>query len=173
MKNYTICALVVLILVSANLGMSRQWRHALIEVEPRVSFYILEEDNVFGIGGDVILNPLRNLGLRINMAELTFDGGTFFTLNSAFRSAMPKVEALIYIPARGIQPYIHTGFGLRTGEGATFLSIGGGVGFDFLTQGPLLSAEPGIYILHESFDDFDNTEVVFRISFGAKLNIFQ
>jgi hypothetical protein len=142
-----------------------------VEIAPRTSLYI-DGETTFGLGCDLIFNPRRNIGLRIGLAELQFNGGTHFNLNQGALNALPKIDVLIYMPMRRVQAYIHAGFGLTTVEGFTVLAIGGGMGFDFsMAKGTRLFLEPGIYILNTS-NGASNTDVMFRLSAGAKFGIF-
>jgi len=144
-----------------------------VEIAPRTSLYI-DGETTFGLGCDVIFNPLRNIGLRVEFVELLFDGGTFFNLNQGFFNTLPSIDALIYIPMQRFQPYFFAGFGISTGEGTTSLAVGGGMGFDFsLGKGNSLFLEPGIYILSFSSGGYSDTDVMFRFSAGAKFDILR
>ncbi len=162
--------LAILLFVSTADGKTR--KNPLIEIAPRASIYI-SEDNAFGIGADVLFHPLRNVGFRVEGAELLFNNGTYFSINHGLLNTLPKIDALIYIPMREMHPYIHAGFGLTTGEGFTSLALGGGMGFDFLIRrGTVLFIEPGIYILSFS-DGISDTDLMFRLTFGAKFELIR
>lgn len=169
--------LIVVSLLEAKVG--RRFGRPLLQVEPRMSLYINDYGfsnpdggTGFGIGGDVIINPIRTMGFRLNMMELHFGEGTAFTLNSGFLGFIPRFDALIYIPMQGAQPFGHVGFSLATFEGFTLFAIGGGVGFDFYTQKTMaFSIEPGIYIVNYSNGNSD-TEVIFRLTGGVKFGIY-
>ncbi len=168
MKKFLMILAVLLIVSTAE---ARTLKKPLIEIAPRASVY-LSEDNAFGIGSDVVFNPFRNIGFRLEAVELLFNDGTYFMLNHGTFKTLPKIDALIYIPMQQMSPYIHTGFGLVTGEGATLLALGGGMGFDlYMRRGTTLFIEPGLYILHFS-NGMSDTDVLFRLSFGAKFGIF-
>ncbi len=168
MKKFLLIVTVLLIVSSAE---ARILKKPLIEIAPRASVYI-SEDNAFGIGSDIVFNPLRNIGFRLEAVELLFNDGTYFMLNHGALKTLPKIDALIYIPMQQMSPYIHTGFGFITGEGATLLALGGGMGFDLRMQkGTTLFIEPGLYILSIS-DGESDTDVLFRLSFGAKFGLF-
>ncbi|UCG91595.1 MAG: hypothetical protein JSV97_11025 [candidate division WOR-3 bacterium] len=169
MKRILLILVVLSIVTSLN---ARVVKKSMIEIAPRLSIYI-SEDNAFGIGSDIIFNPLKNIGFRIEAGELLFNGGTYFMLNHGALSTFPKIDALIYIPMRQMNPYIHTGLGLTTGEGFTLLAIGGGMGFDFeMRRGTTLFIEPGLYILSAS-NGASDTDVVFRLTLGAKFGLFR
>jgi hypothetical protein len=169
MKKILLILVVMSIVTSLN---ARVLKKSMIEIPPRISIYI-SEDNAFSIGSDIVFNPLKNIGFRIGAGEILFNGGTYFMLNQGTLSTFPKFDALIYIPMRQMNPYIHAGFGLTTGEGFTLLALGGGMGFDFqMRKGTTLFIEPGLYILSIS-NGASDTDVLFRLTLGAKFGLFR
>ena len=141
----------------------------LIEGGPKASLYI--GSVAFGIGSEVVVNPLKNMGFRFNLAEIHFNDGTRFTLNQG------SLDALLYIPMQELQPYIHAGLGLTANGGTTF-SISGGMGLNFtMNRGTDVFVEPGIIITSISVDgvdgDGDNTDVQFRLSAGARFGLIK
>jgi len=168
MKKFLMILTILLVMSSAE---ARILKKPLIEIAPRASVY-LSEDNAFGIGSDVVFNPFRKIGFRLEAVELLFNDGTYFILNHGAIKTLPKIDALIYIPMQQMSPYIHTGFGLITGEGSTLLALGGGMGFDlYMRRGTTLFIEPGLYILSFS-NGAGDTDVLFRLTFGAKFGLF-
>ena len=165
------CVLAGLILFSVvDAKVTRARRSSMLDVEPRFSFYTDFDDTQFGIGGDVIFNPFKRVGIRVELAELLFDGGTTFFLNHGIK-ATPKLDVLIYLPARQIQPYIHAGFGLVTGDGPTDLVMGGGLGVDYyVNRNMALSFEPGLYFVHASNGTSDS-DLLLRMTAGAKFAV--
>ena len=140
----------------------------LIEIGPKGTLYI--GDNVrFGIGAEAILNPVRNVGVRMDLTEISFGDYTAFVLNHHI-----SLDGLIYIPMRELQPYVHAGFGFEVidtdGGSASYFTIRAGMGFNFaMNRGTILFGEPGIVIQ----DVGDNTDVLFRLAFGARFGLLK
>jgi hypothetical protein len=158
----------ILCLMSTMEAKVSKYRRSTLDIEPRFSFYTDFDDTQFGLGGDIIFNPFKRIGVRVEFAELLFDGGTFFFLNHGILKAMPKLDVLVYMAGRQMQPYIHTGFGLVTGEGATYLIFGGGMGVDYyVNKNMAFNFEPGLYFRHASNGTSDS-DLLLRLSAGAK-----
>ncbi len=163
--------LAILVLTSTIEARVTKWRRSTLDIEPRFSFYTDFDETQFGLGGDVIFNPFKRIGVRVEFAELVFDGGTFFFLNNGILKAMPKLDVLVYMAGRQMQPYIHTGFGLVTGEGATYLIFGGGMGVDYYVNNKMaLNFEPGLYFRHASNGTSDS-DLLLRLSAGMKFSV--
>lgn len=175
MKKIMIILLLLIVVSFVDAKVGKRFGRPMLQVEPKMSLYIndiIADGTAFGLGGDVIINPMRNMGFRLNMMELRFNGGTSFTVNYGMMGYIPRFDALIYIPMQGAQPFGHVGFGLTTYEGFTLFAIGGGVGFDFYMQKTMaFSIEPGIYIVSAS-NGTSQTEVVFRLTGGVKFGIY-
>lgn len=140
---------------------------ALIEIGPKGTLYI-SDDVSFGIGAEAIFNPVRNVGVRMDLTEIRFGGNTTFVLNHGI-----SLDGLIYIPMRELQPYVHAGFGFTvvdTDPGShSFFSIRAGMGFNFeMNRGTILFGEPGIII-----EDAGDTNVTFRLAFGARFGLLK
>jgi hypothetical protein len=165
---------ITLFTIASSLSAER-FRRPPIEMSVRGSLYIdyLSDGTDFGLGADITFNPARILGLRVKLTDLYFNGGTLFSLNQGFLSLFPNLDVLIYIPTRGIQPYIHTGFGLTALEGTSIVVFGGGIGADiFIAKRASFFFEPGIYVFNGSYYDYaDNTQVFYRLSFGLDFGI--
>lgn len=147
---------------------------SLVEVEPKASLYIGSVR--FGLGCDVIFNPLKTVGFRFSGTELSFGNHyTQFYLNFSYLNS--SLDALIYFPMRGMQPYVHTGIGflmLDTDPGGsnTFFTIRGGLGLNYpWNRGSNLFVEPGVIITDPG--DFGDTDVIFRLSVGARFGILK
>ena len=170
----TALILALLITVSTmDAGASRRLRKSVFDIGTRFSFYTDFDDTQFGLGCDFVFNPFRNIGLRVELAELLFNDGTLFSLNHGVFKAFPKTDLLIYLMGREIQPYLHAGFGLVTGEGVTFVMLGGGMGIDYyMNRKFALSLEPGLYFMHAS-DGASDSDLLLRISAGAKFSIIR
>jgi hypothetical protein len=166
-------ALVIAILVTVSImdAKASSRRRSTLDIQPRFSFYTNFDDTQFGLGGDVIFNPFRRMGVRLEFAELLFNQGTIFFLNHGVLKTMPKVDMLFYMAGHQLQPYIHAGFGLVTGEGATFLIMGGGLGIDyFVSKKMALNFEPGLYFAHASNGGSDS-DLMLRLTAGTKFAV--
>ena len=161
MKKLFIIMAMLFIISSVD---AKIFKRALIEMGPKASLYI-NGDIQFGIGVEVVVNPLRSVGFRFNLTEIRFDPTTFyFNREGSF-------DAFVYIPLQNIQLYVHSGIGLKTHEtGAgtqTHYSIQGGLGLNYpLNQRTTLFAEPGIIISGNG-----ETDVSFRVSAGGRFGV--
>ena len=149
-------------------------KRPLVEIEPKASLYIGSVR--FGIGCDVIFNPLKTVGFRFSGTELSFgDNYTQFYLN--FMNLNSSLDALIYFPMRGMQPYVHTGIGflmLDTDPGGsnTFFTIRGGLGLNYpWSRTANLFVEPGVIIT--DLGEYSDTDVIFRLSVGARFGLLK
>jgi hypothetical protein len=163
MKKLFIIMTILFIISSVD---ARMLKRSLIEIGPKASLYI-NGDIQFGIGIEVVVNPLRSIGFRLDLTEIRFDPTTFhFNRKGA-------LDAFIYLPMKGLQLYVHSGIGLKiheTGAGTqTHYSIQGGLGLNYpLNQRTTLFAEPGIIISGN-----DETDVSFRVSAGGRFGIIK
>jgi hypothetical protein len=163
MKKLLIILTLFFIVVSGN---ARTTEKPLIEIGPKTTLYM---DHVyqFGIGGEAVVNPLRNVGFRFNLIEIIFDPTTLYLNREG------SVDALIFLPLRNInfQLYFHSGISLTIYENEagtqTRYSIRGGMGLNCpLNPKTCLFVEPGITILGNG-----ETEIPLRLSAGARLGI--
>ena len=158
---------VVLMLLSALFSVeAKGLDKSLIEIGPKATLYI-DEDTRLGIGIEAVVNPLRNVGFRIDLAEILFDP-TIFYLNRE-----GSLDAFVYIPLQKMQLYVHSGVGLETHEtGAgtqTHYSIRGGLGLNYpLNPKTCLFGEPGLIISGNG-----DTDVSFRVSAGVRFGIIK
>ena len=166
-------ALVIAILVMVSIvdAKASSRRRSALDIAPRFSFYTDFPNTQFGLGGDVIFNPFKRMGVRLELAELLFNEGTIFFLNHGVLKTMPKIDLLVYMPGYQFQPYIHAGFGLVTGEGVTFLIMGGGLGVDyFVSKKMALNFEPGLYFRHAS-NGTSESDLLLRLTAGTKFAV--
>jgi hypothetical protein len=170
------CVILLILLVTVSVLHAKVFKssRALLEIGPKGTLYLAEgpdNDVRFGIGAELVVNPVRNIGLRMDITELSFGESTLFYLNQGKFPQGITLDALIYFPMSGMQPYFHTGFGFFTesnGESETFYSIRAGMGFNFRMKGGTdLFLEPGIIIAGNG-----DTDLIFRTSFGARFGIF-
>lgn len=168
MKKLFIILMLLFFISSVEAKKIKGSKKSLIEIGPKACLYI-GEDVQFGIGCETVFNPIRNFGLRYELTEIRF-GSTTFYLNHR-----GSLDALIYIPMRGMQPYIHTGFGFtvrdtETPAGTqTNFSIRAGMGLNYtVNRGTDIFIEPGIIISGNG-----GTDAVFRLSFGGRFGILR
>ncbi len=169
MKKFVVLLIFLVAVSSLQAKVTRSSR-ALLEIGPKGTLYLAEgpENDVrFGIGAEIVVNPMRNIGLRLDITELSFGEYTLFYINQGM-----SLDALIYFPMKGMQPYFHTGFGFITrsddGFSSTYYSIRAGMGFNFSMKGGTdLFLEPGINITGNG-----ETDLVFRTAFGARFGMF-
>lgn len=154
-----LCFLVVVFPLSAR---------STFEVAPRASLYISSVN--FGLGGDIIVNPTKNIGLRVSLAELVFGDNTLFSVNSLGQGLLSNIEVLVYAPVADIISYFDVAFGMLSGGGTTSLTIGGGAGYETsLGRKKKFFVEPGLLIVNTG----NNTDVMFRLSGGLKFGVFE
>ncbi len=152
----------------------RGQRKSIFEIGPKGSFYI-GKDAYFGIGAECLINPMRSVGVRLNITEIIFGNTTHFYLNSGgWELSGMSLDGLFYIPLPDFEPYIHCGLGFEVSDTPgphgteTFLSFRFGMGLNYpVNPKARVFVEPGILIY-----DAGNTEAVFRFSFGARFGVF-
>ena len=171
MKKIIIFVLLLVLFAQAR-GIKRL-NYSRFEVAPKASLYI-GEDAYFGIGAECVVNPVRQIGIRLNITEVTFGNGTHFYLNSgAWALSGLSLDGLFYIPMTEIEPYVHGGLGFEifdhpgAGDTHTFFSFRFGMGLNYsINPKTKVFVEPGIIIY-----DAGDTEAVFRLSFGARFGV--
>ena len=147
---------------------AKKMTRSLIELGPKAALYI-GDDVSFGIGAEAIFNPVRNVGVRMALTEIRFGDHTTFFLNHGI-----SLDGLFHIPMRELQPYVHAGFGFTVSDAGpvshSAFSIRAGMGFNFvMNRSTKVFGEPGIIIT----DAGDNTDVTFRLAFGARFGILK
>ncbi len=173
MKKFVVLLTLLVAVSSLEAKVTRSSR-ALLEIGPKGTLYLAvgpDNDVRFGIGAEIVVNPVRNIGIRLDITELSFGEYTLFYLNQGFFERGLSLDVLIYFPMRNVQPYFHTGFGFTTvseDPSFTYYSIRAGMGFNFSMKGGTdLFLEPGINITGNGA-----TDLIFRTSFGARFGIF-
>ncbi len=168
MKKFTILVLLLIFVGVSHAAIRRSAKRPLIELGPKASIYIGSVRG--GFGAELIANPLRNFGLRMDLAEFSFgDGEEVFYFN--LRSL--SLDGMIYLPISGIRPYAFFGFGLGA-DGHTDMAFRGGLGFNYsVTRNTDLFMEPGMLIFYNSARDGDETDVWFRFSMGGRFGILR
>jgi len=153
---------------------ARAVKRPLIEIGPKSNLYI--GDNVrIGFGAEILLSPMRGLSLRTEVVELAFGADLFMEDNTVFSlNYGSSIDGLIYIPMRSVLPYVHAGMGFRLMEDWTQLSIRAGMGFNYPVQRNIdVFLEPGLIIFLNDIGPYDDTDVVFRLSFGGRFPILK
>ncbi len=154
----------LLVVVLVALPLSARPR---LEFSPRGTLYISSVN--FGIGGDIIVNPMKNLGVRVNLAEVVFGDNTAFSLNAGNMFSLSNFDILYYTNVADIFSYVDIVFGLYSVSGGTTISVGGGVGLEkYMKKGNYIFLEPSLIFTDGPATDGDLT---FRTSFGLKLGI--
>lgn len=156
--------LLLLVVVLVALPLSARPK---IEFAPRGTLYLDGGVN-FGIGGDIILNPKKNIGLRANLIEVVFGDNTIFSLNSLSFSGLTTFDILYYTDIAGLFSYVDITFGLVS-SGGTSLAIGGGLGLEkYMGKGNYIFLEPDILIMTYSGGGSD---FMFKGTVGLKLGL--
>jgi hypothetical protein len=138
-----------------------------LEFSPRGSLYISSVN--FGVGLDLIVNPKKPFGLRVNLAEVVFGDNTAFSLNSGNLFSFSTFDILYYTNVADIFSYVDLIFGLYSAEGGTTIAIGGGLGLEkYMKKGNYIFLEPALIFKDGPATDGDLT---FRTSFGLKLGM--
>ncbi len=164
MKKVSLMLLMLLIVLSAEAKIVKK---SLIELGPKATLYI-DEDMQFGIGVEAVVNPLRNVGFRLNLTEVLFDNTIFYFNREG------SLDAFLYIPLQQtMQLYVVTGVGVMTREtGAgtqTNYSIRAGLGLNYpLNKKTCLFGEPCLIISGNG-----DTDVSFRVSGGVRFGIIK
>jgi hypothetical protein len=92
--------ILIIVLVSPMQAKVSRWRRSTLDIAPRFTFYTDFDETQFGLGGDVVFNPFKRIGVRVEFAEILFNGGTVFFLNHGILNVMPKLDVLVYMPGR-------------------------------------------------------------------------
>lgn len=165
MKKFCI---ILTLLVCVSALHARRAKHPLIEIGPKANLYI-GDDIRFGIGTEIVCNPLKFVGFRTEVIEVSFGDYTNFYMNAG-----GSLDALIYIPMRGIEPYVHAGFGFSVysnGGSVTTFAIRAGMGLNYaVNRRTMLFVEPGIIIVDSGVG---GTDAIFRLSFGGRFGLLK
>ncbi|KPK68999.1 hypothetical protein AMJ87_11115 [candidate division WOR_3 bacterium SM23_60] len=168
MKRLIIVAVLFVFITTASAFPVKKSRKPLVEFGPKANLYIGSVR--FGIGAELIVNPLRNLGIRMDLVEFSFgDDLTEFYMNYG-----GSLDALIHFPAQSINPYFYGGFSLfsfdRDRFSDTYFTFRFGLGLEHAwDRNTNVFVEPGLIIA----DAGGNTETIFRLSAGARLGILR
>lgn len=168
MKKLIIFALLLVFVTTASALPVKKSRKSLVEFGPKASLYIGSVR--FGIGAELVFNPIRNLGIRMDLAEFSFgEDLTEFHMNYG-----GSLDALIHFPARSMNPYFYGGLSLFSfsidGFSDTFFAFRFGLGLEHAwDRNTNVFIEPGLIVADAGGD----TETMFRLSAGARLGILR
>ena len=137
-----------------------------IEFCPKGSLY-LDGGVSFGVGADLTVNPKKQFGLRVNLAEFVFGDLEGFVLNAPGIASATNFEVLYYTDIAGLFSYVDLVFGFSSIGTLDVITIGGGLGLEkYMGKGNYVFVEPSIVYV-----DAGDGELVFRIPFGFKIGI--
>lgn len=168
MKKLIIFALLLVFVTTASALPVKKSRKSLVEFGPKASLYISSVR--FGLGAEIVFNPMRNLGIRMDLAEFSFgEDLTEFYLNYG-----GSLDALIHFPARGMNPYFYAGLGLvsfSNGISRTDFAFRFGLGIEHAwDRNTNVFLEPGLIIADIGAGE---TRTTFRLSAGARLGLLR
>lgn len=167
MKKVFIILLLLSLVIFGEAQTRKSAKRPLIELGPKASLYI--GSLRFGFGAELLVNPLRNVGLRFDLTELSFgEDDTRFSFNLRNIS----VDGIIYLQMQDITPYSFLGLGLAANENTTRVEVRSGLGFNYsITRGTDIFLEPGVVITHDSYAEV--TDVWFRLSVGGRFGLIR
>lgn len=144
-----------------------------LEFSPRGTVYIggaPGADVSFGIAGDLIVNPKKQFGIRVNLAELAFGDIEGIAINSSLTVISPTTfDVLYYTNVANLFSYIVFTFGYSSVNDIDAFAIGGGLGLEkYMGKGNYLFFEPGLVFIDTGFGD---GELMIKLPFGFKLGI--
>jgi hypothetical protein len=166
MKKIFFILLLICMAVIGEAQTRKVARRSMIELGPKTSLYL--GSLRFGFGAELLVNPLQNAALRVNLTELSFgDGGTRFHFNLRDIS----IDGILYLPMQGIEPYAFLGLGVAA-NGSTDVDFRGGMGLNFpITRGTNVFIEPGAIISYDSYSE--ETDIWFRLSLGGRFALIR
>jgi len=167
MKKVFIILLLLSVFIIGEAQTRKTAKRPLIELGPKASLYI--GSLRFGLGAELLVNPLRNVGLRFDLTELSFgEDDTRFSFNLRDIS----LDGILYLQMQDITPYAFLGLGLAANENTTRVEFRGGLGFNYsITRGTDIFLEPGVIITHDSYAE--RTDVWFRLSAGGRFGLIK
>lgn len=134
---------------------------------------ILADQTALGLAAEVVVNPFPRLGLRYEFFDARYQDPVFSV--SLLGPAAGNLDALVYLPMSGFEPYIHAGIGLSAGfgSGSTQWTFGFRCGLGLrhaLSKQAGFFAETGIL-----FDDATGagSSTAFRLSAGLRFGLIR
>ena len=167
MKKVIIILFLLSVFIIGEAQTRKSAKRPIIELGPKASLYI--GSLRFGFGAELLVNPLRNLGLRFDLTEVSFgDDNTRFSFNLRDIS----VDGVLYMQMQEITPYAFIGFGLAANENTTNVAFRGGLGFNYsITRSTDIFVEPGAIITYNSYAE--DTDIWFRLSLGGRFGLIR
>jgi len=143
----------------------------LFELGAKASAFMGEEDFLAGIGLEAVVNPVSMFGFRYELLDARFGSG----LVSICILDISSLDALVYLPMVGMEPYIHAGLGISTTFGSDFsvwiFSVRAGMGLNYrINKNFKIFGEPGILIDRLPGS---GTTTTFRLSAGVRFGLIK
>jgi hypothetical protein len=169
-KLFTVVLLLTLVSILEARGPKTE-KKPLFELSAKASAFMGEEDFQAGIGVEAVINPVSMFGFRYEMLDARFGSG----LVSIGILNISSLDALVYLPMAGMEPYIHAGLGVSTafgsGSSVWIFSVRGGMGLNYrINKSMKIFGEPGILI-----DRLPGvgTTTTFRLSVGVRYGLIK
>ncbi len=129
---------------------------------------LLSDATAFGPGLEAVVNPLPRLGLRYEFFNVEYSRRVWSISLLGVRTGY--LDALIYLPMSGFEPYLHAGIGMTIvfGSGAANgeYSFRGGMGLNHrLNKKITFFGETGVWVIDPSDGPSSTT---FRLSVGGR-----
>lgn len=123
----------------------------------------------FGFGSSLTVNPKKDLGVRVNLAEFVVGDMEGFALNSSLGATNPTTfDILYYTNIADLFSYVSFTLGFTSIGAFDAFVIGGGIGIEkYMGKGNYLFFEPGLYLGDLGIGD----DILFKIPFGFKLGM--
>jgi len=170
-RAYILSLLMVLVTTSEAKAPAHS-KKPLVEVGGKVNLF-LSNATAVGLGAEVVVNPFRRLGLRYEFFDVRYQDPVVTV--SLLSSTSSNLDALIYLPMPGIEPYIHAGIGLSAsfggGSSQWIYGFRCGMGLNYsLTKRSDFFAETGVL-----FNDATGVDAAtaFRLSAGVRLGLMK
>lgn len=140
-----------------------------LEIGGKANVFLGEDDVRAGVGAEAVINPFKFIGLRYELLDVRFGGG----LVRVAVLDISSLDALIYLPMAGVEPYVHAGLGVSASFGSGsplwIFSVRGGMGVNFTLNKKInVFAEPGILIDRQPEA---GTKTTFCLSLGARFGL--
>jgi hypothetical protein len=169
MKKIIFIALLLVLGIRLEAKGLRAAKKPWLEFGGKANVFLGGDDVLAGWGEEAVINPFKFIGLRYELLDVRFGGG----LVRVAALDISSLDALIYLPMTGVEPYIHAGLGVSAsfGSGSSFwiFSLRGGMGVNFTLNKKInVFAEPGILIDRRPEP---GTKTTFRLSLGARIGL--
>ncbi len=170
-RTFILTALMALATLSQAKAPVRS-KKPLVEVGAKANL-ILANATGIGLGAEVIVNPFKRIGIRYDFFDIQYVDPVVNV--SLLGPTGSNLDALIYLPMPGIEPYMHAGIGLSVsfGSGSSQWIYGFrcGMGLNYaLAKQANFFAETGVL-----FDDATGSDAstAFRLSAGVRFGFLK